>query len=247
MRLSTKARGLVLSGLLGASLSSGCGAADSAMDAGPPPKTAGKIQHVIVIMQENRSFDHYFGMFPGADGFTLDSDGNPTDSNPDPALGGKQVKAFHDPGDFNQGGGHDYTAYSISTNGGSMDGFIQADEDVALAAVLADLVEEGQGIPDGRDVGQLVDGGTLPLVVQAIGDGPRGDVVLPTDLRLVEQVRDGRPGKDIRRRGPRVVEVGLAAHRVERAAARRPLRDHELVGRPAPRVRAREEVVEQGE
>ncbi|HEY4914300.1 MAG TPA: alkaline phosphatase family protein, partial [Candidatus Dormibacteraeota bacterium] len=27
-----------------------------------------KIQHVVVIMQENRSFDQYFGTFPGADG-----------------------------------------------------------------------------------------------------------------------------------------------------------------------------------
>ena len=26
-----------------------------------------KIQHVIVIMQENRSFDSYFGTYPGAD------------------------------------------------------------------------------------------------------------------------------------------------------------------------------------
>ena len=27
-----------------------------------------KIQHVVVIMQENRSFDSYFGTYPGADG-----------------------------------------------------------------------------------------------------------------------------------------------------------------------------------
>ena len=27
-----------------------------------------KIQHVIIIMQENRSFDTYFGTYPGADG-----------------------------------------------------------------------------------------------------------------------------------------------------------------------------------
>ena len=27
-----------------------------------------KIQHVIIITQENRSFDSYFGKFPGADG-----------------------------------------------------------------------------------------------------------------------------------------------------------------------------------
>src|SRR5262245_54663251 len=27
-----------------------------------------KIQHVVVIMQENRTFDNYFGTYPGADG-----------------------------------------------------------------------------------------------------------------------------------------------------------------------------------
>ena len=27
-----------------------------------------KIRHVIVVMQENRSFDSYFGTYPGADG-----------------------------------------------------------------------------------------------------------------------------------------------------------------------------------
>jgi phospholipase C len=30
-----------------------------------------KIQHVIVIMQENRSFDSYFGTYPGADGIPM--------------------------------------------------------------------------------------------------------------------------------------------------------------------------------
>ena len=28
----------------------------------------GKIRHVVIIMQENRSFDSYFGTYPGADG-----------------------------------------------------------------------------------------------------------------------------------------------------------------------------------
>ena len=27
-----------------------------------------KIQHVVIIMQENRSFDSYFGTYPGANG-----------------------------------------------------------------------------------------------------------------------------------------------------------------------------------
>src|SRR3989442_527969 len=34
-----------------------------------------KIRHVVVIMQENRSFDSYFGTFPGADGIPMLNDG----------------------------------------------------------------------------------------------------------------------------------------------------------------------------
>jgi len=30
-----------------------------------------KIKHIVMIMQENRSFDHYFGTFPGADGIPM--------------------------------------------------------------------------------------------------------------------------------------------------------------------------------
>ncbi|MDP9332980.1 MAG: phospholipase [Actinomycetota bacterium] len=45
-----------------------------------------KIQHVIVIMQENRSFDEYFGTFPGADGIAM-AHGVPTVCVPDPARG----------------------------------------------------------------------------------------------------------------------------------------------------------------
>ena len=30
-----------------------------------------KIKHVVVLMQENRSFDSYFGTFPGADGIPM--------------------------------------------------------------------------------------------------------------------------------------------------------------------------------
>src|SRR5216683_5685430 len=44
-----------------------------------------KIKHVIIIMQENRSFDNYFGTFPGADGIPM-RDGVPTVCVPDPAA-----------------------------------------------------------------------------------------------------------------------------------------------------------------
>jgi hypothetical protein len=45
-----------------------------------------KIKHVIVIMQENRSFDSYFGTFPGADGIPMEH-GVPTVCVPDPTKG----------------------------------------------------------------------------------------------------------------------------------------------------------------
>ena len=34
------------------------------------PQGLSAIQHIVVIIKENRSFDHYFGTFPGADGAT---------------------------------------------------------------------------------------------------------------------------------------------------------------------------------
>jgi phospholipase C len=39
-----------------------------------------KIQHVLIIMQENRSFDSYFGTFPGADGSRCDTAARPSAS-----------------------------------------------------------------------------------------------------------------------------------------------------------------------
>src|SRR6266576_3202678 len=61
------------------------------------------IQHVVVIMQENRSFDSYFGTYPGADGIP------PGVCVPDPAKGGC-VTPYHDPNDLNSGGPHGDTA-----------------------------------------------------------------------------------------------------------------------------------------
>src|SRR5260370_17356803 len=36
------------------------------------PNTTSPIQHVIIIMQENHSFDNYFGTYPTANGTRLD-------------------------------------------------------------------------------------------------------------------------------------------------------------------------------
>ncbi|MGH2448513.1 MAG: alkaline phosphatase family protein [Chloroflexota bacterium] len=88
-----------------------------------------KIKHVIVIMQENRSFDSYFGTFPGADGIPR-ANGVPTVCAPD-ATSGQCVKPFHDRLDMNQGGPHSMIADEADVNGGKMDGFIAEQHSVS--------------------------------------------------------------------------------------------------------------------
>jgi phospholipase C len=81
-----------------------------------------KIRHIVMIMQENRSFDSYFGTFPGADGIPM-KNGVPTVCSPDP-LTGKCVKPYHDTNDRNAGGPHDHIDAVASIDGGRMDGFM---------------------------------------------------------------------------------------------------------------------------
>jgi len=82
-----------------------------------------KIQHVVIIMQENRSFDHYFGTFPSADGIPV-RDGVPTVCVVDPRSG-RCVQPFHDSADRNAGGPHGQMDASADIDGGKMDGFIR--------------------------------------------------------------------------------------------------------------------------
>jgi phospholipase C len=81
-----------------------------------------KIKHVIVIMQENRSFDSYFGTFPGADGLPM-NDGRPAVCVPDPDAG--CTRPYHDTADINGGGPHSHENAEADIDGGLMDGFIR--------------------------------------------------------------------------------------------------------------------------
>jgi phospholipase C/outer membrane protein assembly factor BamB len=90
-----------------------------------PQPAAGSIhdiQHVVVIMQENRSFDSYFGTYPGADGIPF-AGGKPTVCAPDPEAQ-RCVTPYHDTSLVNQGGPHGPTDFRRDANGGHMDGFV---------------------------------------------------------------------------------------------------------------------------
>jgi phospholipase C len=80
-----------------------------------------KIRHVVIVMQENRSFDSYFGTYPGADGIPMKS-GEPTVCNPDPKTH-ICVEPYHDTSDRNAGGPHDTVNAIRDIDGGRMDGF----------------------------------------------------------------------------------------------------------------------------
>ena len=80
-----------------------------------------KIAHVVVIMQENRSFDTYFGTYPGAAGIPM-VDGKPTVCVPQKS--GPCVAPFHDAADVNGGGPHGQTNAVDDIDGGKMDGFV---------------------------------------------------------------------------------------------------------------------------
>jgi phospholipase C len=117
-----------------------------------------KIQHVVVIMQENRSFDSYFGTFPGAEGIPM-SGGRPTVCVPDPRSG-QCVAPFHDPADVNHGGPHGQVAAFADINGGAMNGFIaQAQKASTHCAIPNDPVCT---TPGATDVMGYHDGGEIP-------------------------------------------------------------------------------------
>jgi len=83
--------------------------------ASPPAIPAGKIEHVVIIFQENRSTDDLFSGFPGAD--TVRSG---------PAAGGRTIALqpipFEAPGDLD----HSHTGFEKDDDNGRMDGFLRA-------------------------------------------------------------------------------------------------------------------------
>lgn len=90
------------------------------------PRGIHTIKHVIVVMQENRSFDSYFGTFPGADGIPR-HDGHFMVCVPDPRARRCQ-RPYHDPSLVNGGGPHDAAPARLDVNGGRMDGFVRMAE-----------------------------------------------------------------------------------------------------------------------
>lgn len=86
-----------------------------------------QIEHIVVVMMENHSYDNYLGMLGRGDGFTRGPDGKPTNANPDAT--GQPVRAFH-MANTCQLPANPSVAWNPSQQqfaGGAMDGFVQSD------------------------------------------------------------------------------------------------------------------------
>ncbi|MGB8700995.1 MAG: alkaline phosphatase family protein, partial [Thermosynechococcaceae cyanobacterium] len=101
-------------------------------------KGINKIKNVIIIMQENRSFDHYFGTFPGADGIPMIK-GYSTVCIPD-TQAGRCIKPFHTSRDLLIGGPHGSLPHIKDVNGGKMNGFINTNREIGATIAPYDVV-----------------------------------------------------------------------------------------------------------
>jgi phospholipase C len=83
-----------------------------------------KIRHVVIIMQENRSFDSYFGTYPRADGIPgLAGHPGEVPCVPDPRRHHCR-RPYHDTSPRNDGGPHGHGSAMADISGGRMNGFI---------------------------------------------------------------------------------------------------------------------------
>jgi phospholipase C len=105
-----------------------------AATAGPAKGGLSQIKHVVYVMMENRSFDHYFGTFPGARGFSDRTavklpNGNSVFQQPDPANPDGYLEPFH-MSTITTGAAavpslsHDWRDQHASWNQGAMDGWL---------------------------------------------------------------------------------------------------------------------------
>jgi phospholipase C len=82
------------------------------------------IDHIVVLMKENHSYDNYFGMLGRGDGFTVGPDGTPLNSNRDAA--GHQVRVHHLSLPLNPSlhVSQTWNSSHRQWDGGAMDGFV---------------------------------------------------------------------------------------------------------------------------
>lgn len=94
------------------------------------------IDHIVILMLENHSFDNFFGMLGRGDGFMLDGSGRPTATNP--YADGQLQHAFHMPTTCQLPArpSNEWTASHNSYDGGLNDGFVRTPISPASSGIV---------------------------------------------------------------------------------------------------------------
>src|SRR5712691_9883353 len=121
LRGAAAASGAALLGRAAPSVGAGVLTDDKGLSSLPPPQRSG-IEHIVVVMMENRSFDHYLGWLPNADGRQagltyLDGAGTAHPTHP---LAPDFTGCSHPDPD------HSYAGGRVQRDGGAMDGFLRS-------------------------------------------------------------------------------------------------------------------------
>ncbi len=201
-------------------------------EAQPAPAKLTDIDHIVILMQENRSFDHYFGTLSGVRGFG--------DANPLLLPNGQPV--FYQPDSSSPGGfvlpfnldthrtsaqrlndlSHNWGPLHDSWNGGHMDGWVSAHRksDGAFGPLTMGYYTRD----DLPFYYALADAFTICDGYHCLGDGPNESEPLLLDDRIDRSGRQGRrpgdhwptgarrstPGRPIRKQG---VKAGRSVSR----------------------------------
>ncbi len=145
-------RGVLQAGLAAGAVA-GTGAWRAAPGKGRPPRPPGslpypklpsgtdtipQIEHIVVLMMENHSYDNRLGMLfrPGADGFRIGRNGLPTAANPYP--NGQVQHAFRMPTtcQLSARPSQEWTASHNAYDNGRMDGFVSTPIDPLTTEIV---------------------------------------------------------------------------------------------------------------
>jgi phospholipase C len=129
----------------------------------PGTDTLPGVEHIVVLMLENHSFDNFFGMLGRGDGYTLNSQGLPTAANP--YANGQVQHAFRMPTTCQLSGtpSQEWLASHVAYDNGKNDGFVRA------PISIADSTEVG-GVAMGYWTGD-----DLPFTYSLASTFPIGD------------------------------------------------------------------------
>jgi phospholipase C len=147
------------------------------------------IKHIVIIMQENRSFDEYFGTYPGAIGIPM-KNRVPTVCAPDPKTG-QCIKPYYNPNDINSGGPHGTASAAADMNNGLMNGFVRTFRNAQKACknpdtpgCAAGVIPDVMGWHDARQIPNYWDY-AQNFVLQDMMFEPNSSWSLPSHLFMV--------------------------------------------------------------